>query len=340
MSDTDSDTRVRTICLVLLAAVAVGFSLWWLKPVLIPFVLSLLLAIAAAPMVEFLMRKLHIGHTPAVVIVMLLGAAVLMVTGLVAWLSVAQMAENSEVYAARAESLLNETLAAVPLGKLGLTREDAIAELGAFGRSAARGLLSRTSAAVTDVLSKGVLVLIFFGFLVFGGSGRQAKPGSDWAGVEADVKRYALAKLLLSAATGVLVGLILWVLGIPLAGVFGMLAFLLNFIPNIGSIVAVLLPLPVVLLSPDISMTRTVLAILLPGAVEFAIGNVIEPRLMGKRLGLHPIAVIMALIFWGMLWGVIGMFLAVPMTVLARRIMLKSDVTRPAAELLAGNAPD
>ncbi|MFW6066200.1 MAG: AI-2E family transporter, partial [Planctomycetota bacterium] len=188
--------------------------------------------------------------------------------------------------------------------------------------------------------SKGVLVLIFFGFLVFGGSGRQAKPGSDWAGVEADVKRYALAKLLLSAATGVLVGLILWVLGIPLAGVFGMLAFLLNFIPSIGSIVAVLLPLPVVLLSPDISTTRAVLAILLPGAVEFAIGNVIEPRLMGKRLGLHPIAVIMALIFWGMLWGVVGMFLAVPMTVLARRIMLKSDVTRPAAELLAGNAPD
>jgi AI-2 transport protein TqsA len=339
MSDSDSDRRVQTICLVLLAAVAVGFALWWLKPVLIPFVLALLLAIAVTPLVELLMRKLHVGRVFAVLIAMLLGAAVLVLAGTVVWLSVAQMAESADTYAERAEGLLDGALDALPLAKLGLTRADALEGLGQLSEDAVRGLLTRTSSALTDVLSKGVLVLIFFCFLVFGGSGRTAKPGGDWAAVEADVKRYTLAKLLLSAATGALVGLILWLLGIPLAGVFGMLAFLLNFIPSVGSIIAVLLPLPVVLLTPGISAGQAVLAIALPGAVEFAIGNVIEPRLMGKRLGLHPIAVMMALIFWGMLWGIVGMFLAVPMTVLARRIMLKSDVTRPVAELLAGHGP-
>ncbi|MGC9453785.1 MAG: AI-2E family transporter [Phycisphaerae bacterium] len=340
MSEADSDKRVQTVCLVIVAAVAVGFALRWLKPVLIPFVLALLLAIAVSPIVELLMRKLRIGRTPAILIAMLLGLVLILAAGVVMGLSVAEMAENADTYADRAEELFNSVLAWLPLDKLGITREQAVEELGASGYQAARGLLTTTSAAVTDILSKGVLVLVFFCFLVFGGSGRKAKPGSDWAGVEADVKRYTLAQLLLSASTGILVGLILWVLGIPLAGVFGMLAFLLNFIPSIGSTLAVLLPLPVALLTPEVSLLRAILAILLPGAVTFSIGNFVEPRVVGGRLGLHPIAVMMALIFWGMLWGVVGMFLAVPMTVLARRIMLKSDIMRPVAELLAGNAPD
>ena len=137
-------------------------------------------------------------------------------------------------------------------------------------------------------------------------------------------------------ATGIFVGLALWFFNIELAVLFGLLAFLLNFIPSIGSILGVILPIPVILVTPGISPTTIFLAIAVPGAVEFVIGNIIEPRLMGKRFDLHPIVIMMALIFWGMLWGIIGMFLATPLMVVARLLLQDREMTRPIAELLSG----
>ena len=100
-----------------------------------------------------------------------------------------------------------------------------------------------------------------------------------------------------------LVGTVLAVLGIDLALVFGLFAFLLNFIPSVGSLIATLLPLPIVLMSPDVSVLVAVLAIGVPGGIQFTIGNVLEPKIMGDALDLHPVAILMALILWGMLWA-------------------------------------
>jgi len=127
------------------------------------------------------------------------------------------------------------------------------------------------------------------------------------------------------------------VLGIPLALVFGLLSFVLNFIPNIGSAIACLLPLPIVLVSPGISSTAAVLAIVLPAGVQFSVGNVIEPKLMGKSLDLHPVAVLGALIFWGMLWGMPGMLMAAPITSVAKIMFERWEITQPLAALLAGD---
>ena len=129
-----------------------------------------------------------------------------------------------------------------------------------------------------------------------------------------------------------LVGLDLWL-------VFGVLAFLLNFIPNVGSIVAVLLPLPVLLVSPDISTLTAILALALPGAVQFTMGNLVEPRFIGQSLDLHPITVLMALIFWGMLWGFLGMVLSVPMAAVMKLLFERLSYTRPLAEMMAGRMP-
>ena len=157
-----------------------------------------------------------------------------------------------------------------------------------------------------------------------------------WADVETRIKQYLVTKILLSAATGLLVGLILLVLGVDLWLIFGLFAFLLNFIPTLGSIIATLLPLPIVMLDPNISSLVAVLAIALPATVQGVIGNVLEPKMMGQSLQLHPIAILMALIVWGMLWGIIGMLLAVPMTASVKIMLERSEVTAPAARLLEG----
>ena len=125
-------------------------------------------------------------------------------------------------------------------------------------------------------------------------------------------------------------------LGVPLAVVFGMFAFLLNFIPNVGSMISVLLPVPVVFLNPEITTTTAVLAIALPGAVQFSIGNIVEPKVMGHSLALHPVTVLVALVFWGMLWGAVGVILAVPMTSSLKILFDHMEVTRPVGRLLAG----
>ncbi|MFM1918850.1 MAG: hypothetical protein RLZZ303_484, partial [Candidatus Hydrogenedentota bacterium] len=110
----------------------------------------------------------------------------------------------------------------------------------------------------------------------------------------------------------------------------------LNFIPNIGSIIATLLPAPVVFFSADVPTVNAVLAIAIPGCIQFSIGNLIEPKLMGDTLDMHPVVVLLSLIFWGMMWGMAGMFLAVPMTAIVKIVLERIEVTQPAAEVLAG----
>jgi AI-2 transport protein TqsA len=119
--------------------------------------------------------------------------------------------------------------------------------------------------------------------------------------------------------------------------VFGLFAFLLNFIPSVGSLIATLLPLPVVLMNPEISPTIGVLAIVLPGLVQLAIGNVISPKVMGDSLELHPVTILLALMIWGTLWGLVGMLLATPITAVLKMLLERMELTRPLARLMAGH---
>jgi AI-2 transport protein TqsA len=123
-----------------------------------------------------------------------------------------------------------------------------------------------------------------------------------------------------------------------MAWLFALLVFLLNFIPNVGSIVATLLPIPVAVAQfQDPWMVLAVVAI--PGSIHLTIGNLIAPRLMGRGVELHPVTVLLALAFWGLLWGIVGMVLAVPIVGVVRIVLSRYGTTRPLAELLSGRLP-
>jgi AI-2 transport protein TqsA len=157
--------------------------------------------------------------------------------------------------------------------------------------------------------------------------------------IESTIRRYIATKLAISAVTGLLVWGILAMFGLHLAFLFGMPAFLLNFIPSIGSIIATFLPIPVAV--AQFQDPWPILAVVaLPGAVQMSIGNVIEPKLMGDGVKLHPVAILLSLTFWGLLWGPVGMILAVPITATIRIVMLRFQTTKPVAELLAGRLPE
>lgn len=204
--------------------------------------------------------------------------------------------------------------------------------------SAAGGAIAWAVNSALSLMSSGLLVMVFMMFLIAGHRPLDKRdPDSLSYQLRMRVREYLRVKIAVSLLTGVSTYLILRVLGIDLALVFGLCAFFLNFIPNIGSAVAVILPFPVILLADpeEVSGLSKLLAVVLPMAVQFSVGSVIEPRWMGKSLDLNPIAILLSLIFWGVLWGPVGMLLSVPITAVLKMLLERSELTEPVAQLLA-----
>ncbi len=332
------EMRVQTVCLVLLATVATAGSLSWLRPVMIPFVLALFIALGLGMVADLLAERARVPRGLALPATVAGGLLALAGLGALVSASLEQLSENAGVYTAQLQELIAQTLHALPgpLREMAETRD--LAGLADIPVSSVTSWLGRTTSAIANLLSQSLLVVIFLLFLVMGGAATSVREGT-WGQVQGRVQSYLLSKIVVSALTGLLVGLTLLILGVPLAMVFGLLAFLLNFIPNIGSAVATLLPLPVVLVDPAISVSTAVLAIAVPAAIQAVMGNLVEPRMMGDSLDLHPVTILMSLIFWGMLWGVVGMLLATPITAVLKIFLERFEGTRPLANLLAGRRP-
>jgi len=336
MDPLQREQRIQTVCLLAITIVVVAVSLRWLQPIMIPLVLAVFFSFALSALVDWLVQRWRFPRPLALIFTLLLAAlAFTVAVGLIST-SIRQLAANADVYQNYISRLSARGVDALPLEKLGLRREDVLKPLNQMSLQSVGSMLLGTANTLMTLLSQSFLVMIFLIFLMIGRPANRAKLRGVWAEAERRVKRYLLTKAAISAATGFLVGLVLWLLDVDLAVVFGLFAFLLNFIPNLGSIIATLLPLPVLLANTNVSTTTAVLAILIPGAIQMTIGNILEPRIMGQKLDLHPITILIALIFWGMLWGLPGMFLGVPITVVLAILCARLEHTRPAAHLLAG----
>jgi AI-2 transport protein TqsA len=198
-------------------------------------------------------------------------------------------------------------------------------------------LVGDTFGAIMGFSSALLFVVIFLMFLLIGRRPRVVSSGI-YKDVDEQIRKYIGTKAVISMATGLLVWVTLSLFGLELAGVFGIFAFMLNFIPSIGSIIATLLPIPIAVAQFENRWIITAV-VLVPGAIQMSIGNVIEPKLMGEGLQLHPVVILLALSFWGLLWGVVGMFLAVPMTAIIRIVLMQFETLRPVGRFLAGELP-
>jgi len=331
---TKTEERLQLICLLLLSFIAAAFALYWLKPIMVPFILALFIHLVITEAADLQRRYLKIPNTLALASTILAGILLLTIFGLLITGSIGRIIDNGESYKNQIEELIEHSAEKFPIEEnnpeiremLDRVLENAGDQLG--------GIISSTMQALTNIFSKGLLVFIFLLFLFLGKTKDKAPKGPVWNQAKSKIKRYISSKLLVSLAQGVLVGMVLSALKIDFALMFGLFAFILNFIPNIGPIVATLLPLPVVITSPELSLIAGILAIGIPGAIMFVIGNVVEPKIVGGLLNLHPITILMALIFWGMLWGIVGMFLAVPLTAVLVLILEEIEITRPIANLL------
>jgi AI-2 transport protein TqsA len=192
------------------------------------------------------------------------------------------------------------------------------------------GMLTSVLGSIVTLVGNIVLVVIFTGFMVFSGSRYTGllQEMNDTIGA------YIAVKTLMCLLTGALFVVMCWIFGIDFALFWGLLAFLLNYIPSVGSIIATL---PLILLAAIQlgSWTTVVIFAVILLVVQQFIGQILEPKLMGMRLSLKPVAILLGLIFWGLLWGIPGMFLATPLMVLIRIVSSYFNVTRGVERLLA-----
>lgn len=327
-----ADRQVQTVCLLILALLAVGGALYLLRPVLVPFVLAVFFTYCLSAVIDLLMRRLRMPRWPAILVTGVLGIVILVLFGLLVSNAVARILQNIDTYEEQLRELTHQLTQALPMPLKSSINVD---DLFTLPDSVRRSLLPAILGELTDQVSRAGLVVIFVIFLLLGRKGPTPRVGL-LGEIEERVMRFVSRIVFLSAGTGLLVWLSLQLLGVKFAMVFGVLAFLLNFIPNVGSAIATVLPVPVILLSPELSVSTKILALVIPAAIQ-AVGGVIQPKVLGGSLDLHPVALLMALIFFSMIWGPAGAFLAAPTTAVIKIILERYAATRALASVLAGN---
>jgi len=327
------NTWLITASLVTLSVVAGAFALAYTRAVMVPFVLAIFITSLVSPVLDFQILRLKFPRPLAVFVTLLIVMIVIALVSLFVAEAIQTIISTAGRYSDSFANLANRAF--TRLGDLGkdLDQDKIVKDL----RNYIFNILTGSIGTVFGMISSAIFVIIFVIFLLAGRNPRAVRSGV-YADIDQNIRRYVSTKVAVSIVTGLLVWTVLRSIGLQLAGVFGMFAFLLNFIPNIGSIISTLLPIPIAVAQFQ-SLWPVVYVVSVPGIIQFIIGNIIEPKLMGEGLNLHPITVLLALSFGGLIWGVVGMFLATPITAVIRIVLMQFDTLKPIGRLLAGELP-
>jgi len=307
-------------------------------PILIPFLLSVFIAIISAPSMFYLTKK---GLPMPVALLVVISAVIILLT-LVAILignSIEDFRQALPTYQGRMQDQLQVIVGL--LSKVGINISLAGVQA-YFDPSVVMRLAANTLSGLGNALTNGFLILLTVLFILTEASSFPAKlhrvlgrPDRSLKGFDRfleTVKHYMAIKTWLSLATGIIVWLALWLIGVDYPLLWGVTAFLLNYVPNIGSIIAAV---PAVLLALiQLGWGPAVGVAVLYAVINVVVGNVVEPRFMGKGLGLSTLVVFLSLIFWGWVLGPVGMLLSIPLTMTVKIAMDNNDETRWIAILL------
>lgn len=205
------------------------------------------------------------------------------------------------------------------------------------------------ASSFAGILANGGLILIYLGFLfleqghfsnkisaLVSNPDKEEEAHRIITRIRDDIQKYISIKMFTSSLTGILSFTFLFTVGVDFAAVWGLLIFLLNFIPTVGSIVATIFPALIALAQSD-GYTLFVLVLLGIGALQICIGNILEPRLMGSSFNLSPVVILLNLALWNAIWGIPGMFLCVPFLIIVAIVLSHFPQTRPVAIMLSSD---
>ncbi|MEM9996322.1 MAG: AI-2E family transporter [Bacteroidota bacterium] len=343
MARSSRPTALRAL-LTVAAFVIVVAGMQAAASILVPLLLAVFLAILCAPSLFWLQ-----GHgwrtTPAVLLIVFALLAVSAAVGTLLGTSLVDFTSQVPVYQARLRVDLREFIEQSALADI---EGFDISIVDSFDPGALMAGVATLLTGLGNIVTRWFLIILLTVFMLLELSGFPSKlkaafhdSGRSMVYVQrftASVKKYLAIKAIVSVATGVMAGVWLALIGVDYPVLWGVVAFLLNFIPTIGSIVAAGPPLLLALVQ-----TGWVTAALVAFGyltINTVVGNIIEPRWLGQGVGLSTFVVFLSLLFWGYVLGTAGMLLAVPLTMIAKLALESSDETNWLAILLSHDVPE
>ena len=342
MTDTTSYSTARTAT-VIIATIMVGVVVWWMRDILAPFALALFLMVIIDGMARVLKHRIpRFPEGAALPVALILTTLVL---GLMAYLG----ANNAGRFVSQliADSPKINGLIANIGSRFGMQVPPTIADL--VAQIDFPQYLTSVANALKDVASSAAFVFVYLIFLFFSRHGFEQKVQSLYRTQESrdnavrifvrirrGVERYVWVQTI----TGLIIGGLSWVMmmavGLENALFWAVLIFFAVYVPILGGAVAILLP-PVFALVQFGTYWQAVTLLLVGQTIHFAVGNLVAPRMQGATLNVDPIVVLLSLAFWGAIWGLTGMFLSTPLTVVAIVVLVQFPGTKWISVLLSGD---
>ena len=342
MSKSELDTSAGAVLVTAAAFVIVVAGMRTAQPIIVPFLLSVFIAVISAPPLFWLEER---GLPRALAMVIVISGIIAVAVGFTAIVgpSIAAFTRDVPVYQSKLNGQLDTLLAWLNAKGASLSREDV---LGYVDPGAAIQLAGDVFNGFGGLLTNAFLIFLTVAFILFETSSFPVKLQAMVADPEhsltrfnhftENLRRYLAIKSLASIGTGLCVGLFVWFLGVDYPVLWGMLAFLLNYVPNIGSVIAAVpaVLLALVQIGPGTAAAAAVGFVV----INVVFSNVIEPRFMGRGLGLSTLVVFLSLVFWGWILGPVGMFLSVPLTMTVKIALDAREDTRWIAVMLGSGA--
>ncbi|GLR72791.1 AI-2E family transporter [Agaribacter marinus] len=329
---------VKTL-IVMAALVIVLAGIKAASVIVVPFLLSAFIAIAVSPLINWSARYKVPRWLSVTLVILLIVVIGFMLAGLITQ-SLAEFRQNMPIYREQLSGEFAWIIEKLTVANIELDQGLIVSYL---DPGMAMTMASNFITGMGTVLSNVFLILLTVIFMLFEAESMpkrvhiaMADPEMQLTHIDrflASVNQYLVIKMLVSLGTGVFIGVWLYMLGVDHFMLWSVLAFMLNFIPNIGSIIAAI---PAVLMAfVEFGFAKAGLAGLGFIIVNTVMGNVIEPRFMGKGLGLSTLVVFLSLIFWGWLLGTVGMLLSVPLTMVVKIALESREESRWLAVLLS-----
>ena len=339
------DNLVRSLLGILAFSVLV-YTLGYLKDLLIPLTLAAIFSISLKPLMESLEKK-RLPRTVAMFLVFLVLGLFFYLFGQILFTSSKPLISSLPAYKDKLTVILGGIIS--QLSGLAETLDIRVEQIdiqtlaGATTNTA--DALSVFLKSFLGFLGNAGLVLLLMLFMLSGkgnlaskikvaySEDRASRIMDSLHSMATQIRKYIWVKLIMNAITGLLTSLITWILGVDFPVFWGLLAFFVCFIPSIGAVIAIGAPFILSLLQFD-SFFIPVLVLILLGIVYALMGSIVEPKFMSATLNLNVLLILIALIFWGLVWGPMGMILAIPLTTIIKIIFSNVHALKPISILM------
>jgi predicted PurR-regulated permease PerM len=335
------ENRFLKISIGIIILFILGVVLKLAKVILFPFLLAVFISYLLEPILDFLIRR-KIPKIAAIAITLLGTFAVLYLSGALLYSSGKTFAEEFPQYERKINDLVltfEEAISVLPFDS------SAESPVGRFDFAEGASFILSALGPFFRFVSRLFLVFLFLVFIFVGRGRLQAKlhtvlspkrRGQVMVAIRAinhQIRSYLAVKTVMSLLNGFQVWLVLKLFGVDFALLFGFIAFILNYIPNIGSTIAAAFRVGFAFFQFGTIWVPLWILIITVG-LDNLVGTFLEPKIMGQKLGMSPLVVLFSLIFWGWLWGISGMILAIPLVAVIKIVCENIPSLRPLAVLM------